>query len=299
MSVKIWLGAMLAGTALVVLAGARPDVEPMPEAPYRPPEAPWLTREAAAQVIGPGGGLGPLFQDVELGGPAPLPRVRARIAEFARANNVAIDLEIVDGVLAAVRFDVMFGGCCGYEAVDVLALRLHRPTDGGGCVGGPERWIDDWSFRAEPAVRGRARVRGNRLAVRWERAMKLAELLARADRLLGADPVAVAEKARDRWTEIEPGRRYLHEMPYGLFARTPWFVSPPRDDPGIVVAVARDRITEVSFSIGIDPYEDMMAALRSRWDRPRIRDQTWTWRRSDRIVTAEIDESTLITIRSR
>jgi len=78
MSAKAWLAAMVAGTALVVLVGARHD--PAPVAPAPPaPETPWLTREEAAEIVAPDGSLGPLSAGVVIGGTPPLPAVRDRI----------------------------------------------------------------------------------------------------------------------------------------------------------------------------------------------------------------------------
>ena len=127
------LAAMVAGT-VAVIAGV-PRREPAPPGRAHPSvgarERPWLTREATAQIVTVDGSLGPLFAGVELGGPPPTPDVRARINAFARANQVEIELDVADDTLVAVRFAVSFGGCCGYEAADVLALRLGRPDTGG------------------------------------------------------------------------------------------------------------------------------------------------------------------------
>src|SRR5262245_9618481 len=97
MSGARWLVGMVVGTALTLLLGARPDrVTPTPT-PRLPPERPWLTPAAAAEVFGDSGRMGPLFDDVELGGPAPPSPVRARIAEFARTHDLDIDLEMREG----------------------------------------------------------------------------------------------------------------------------------------------------------------------------------------------------------
>jgi hypothetical protein len=303
MSAQVWLGAMVAGSVLVIVAGSRTEPAPEPVPPRLPLEAPWLTREAAAEIIGPGGSLGSLFDGVTLGGTPPLPAVRARIDEFARGNNVTIDLEIVDEEVAAVRFEVMYGGCCGYEGADALAARMGRPKTGGGCMGVERGWVDDWAIALDEGVYVRARVRVNRLLVRWERVTTLEGLLERADRLLGADRGAVGSVARDRWIEIDPGR-YRLEVPYPFFGSR-WF-SEYWPVLGIQVEVDRRRIVEVSFSIRDrdQELERVHAVFRSHWGRPRIRDggETWTWHKPDRIVTAgfEPDESTTtVTLRLR
>jgi hypothetical protein len=302
-SAKGMLGAMVAGSVLVVVAVSRLDsAPPPPTTPQRPYDVPWLTPDAAAQLIGVGGTLGPVFSDLELGGPAPSSIVRTRIAEFARANDVEIDLEVVDRRLAAVRFAVTFRGCCGYEGADVLALRLGRPKT-QECCGCETGWIDDWvTVNEDRSIHMRARVRVNRVVIRWERALTLPELLDRADTLFDANATTVGNAARDRWTELEPGRRYLLEVPY-QFARSDFGSAPrlkDRDDLGFQVVVDRGRITELSFSLrDLDP--SFRAVLRSHWGRPRVEPQdVWTWRTPDRIVTADLDDGTAtIAMRTR
>jgi hypothetical protein len=105
-SARVMLGMMVVGSALVVYLGSRgsDDPEPAPPPPKQP-ETPWLTPAAAAQVVGADGMPGPLFRGIDLGGPAPLPDAQARIAAFARDNNVDLRLEIagtteVDGLRA-------------------------------------------------------------------------------------------------------------------------------------------------------------------------------------------------------
>jgi hypothetical protein len=298
------VAAMIAGTVLVVVAGARsPTTQRAPPQPP-PPEVPWLTPEAAAQVVAPGGGLGPLFEGVELGGPAPSPAQRARIAAFARDHRVAIELEVDDGELAAVRFAVTFGGCCGYEGADVLALRLGRP-DTERCCGCESTWIDDWALTLDGGVRMRGRVRVNRVDVRWEPALELPELLDRADRLLGMHVASVRDAAGDRWSELEPGRRYQLEVAYPFVDAT-WFVNPGmehRADLGLHLTAERGRIVEVTLSLrdrDDDRARVLVATMRSRWGRSRVASGAWTWLLSDRVVTAALHAPiTRIAIRAR
>jgi hypothetical protein len=306
MSAKVWLAAMVAGSVVVIVAGSRERPDPLPPQPRMSPESPWLSREAAAEIVGPGGSLGPLFAGVTLGGSAPLPAVRERIAEFARANNVEIELEIVDDEVAAVRFEVVYGGCCGYEGADALAARMGRPKTGGSCMRVEPGVLDDWVFANEDGVHVRARVRVNRLMVRWERMATFDELLERADRLLGADRGAASSDAGDRWREIEPGRQYLLEIPYPFLGSGWYDTYPAMQDPGILVQVDRRKIVEVSFQIR-QPDEEpdrVPDGLRSHWGRPRIRagGETWTWRKPDRIVTAGFDpdvSNTTVALRLR
>src|SRR5688572_256614 len=134
---------MLVGTAIVVAVGARDD-KPQPALEKPREQVDWLSNEDAAQVIGADGEPGPLFAGAELGAPAPPELIRQRIAEFARAHNLDIDLEVRDGVLEAIRLVVTYGGCCGYEAVDVLARRLGRPVAGTNATLA-DLWVDDWA----------------------------------------------------------------------------------------------------------------------------------------------------------
>jgi hypothetical protein len=295
MSAQVWLGAMVAASVLVVATSRRSEPEPEKPIPRAPLERPWLTPDAAAQIIGADGSLGPLFEGVELGGPAPSPTVRARIAAFASAHNVSIDLEVAEGTLTAVRFDVTFGGCCGYEGADVLARRLGRPRLGGGCMGTEPYWVDDWGIAGEDGIHVRARVRVNRVMVRWERQLGVVELLERADRLLGANAVEVARDAGDRWIEIEANRRYRLETPYPIDPLRRWHP----DDMGIQVVVASGRIIELSFSVH-DEDGHSTRRLRKHWGRPKIIDEMRTWRTSDRIMIADRDSPVpKITIRMR
>ena len=299
MSTKRLLFATVLATALIIIVLMRRS-EPARQATVHAPraETPWLSREAAEQIIGPGGTLGPLFSDVMLGGPVPAPEVRARIAEFARRNHVSIDFDYANNGLDAIRFAVSFGGCCGYEGADVLALRLSRPSTGNCCVCGPETWINDWAIATEDGLHVRARVRVNRVEVRWQRLMTTADLLERADSLLGMHAVTAGKEARDAWFELERDRSYRLEVPYMLFGDSP-FVSDARNRPGLRVVVERDRIVQVSLELQYAD-SDVLEALAKQWGRPRKRNDTWTWQLPDRVVTAEVGAGTSpITIAKR
>lgn len=243
MSAPIWLAAMVAGTVTVLGAGRRPEPDPAPPAPHVVQEVPWLTPEAAGEVIGPHGNLGPLFAGVILGGTPPLPELRARIDAFARTNHVAIDLDIVNDEVAAIRFEVKYSGCCGYEAADTFATRIRRPTRGGGCSSRPEEWINEWAAIVEDGVRMRASVRVNRVVVHWERVATFPELLERVEGMLGSSDAAFRQSVN----ETRPARLYRLEVPY-----------PVHDDylhDNLSIDVGSDgrRITEVAFSIS-DPH---------------------------------------------
>ncbi len=274
---------MVAGTAAVVWLvprhEARPE-SPVQEHAYDPQ---WLTKAAAAQVIGEDGSPGPLFAGVYLGGPTPDATVRARIADFARRNHVAIDLVIADDTVQAIHFDVTFGGCCGYEAADVLALRLQRPHTGWCCVCGGDRWIDDWAITNDAGVYTRARVRVNRVAVRWERALSVPELVERADSLLGADIHALARSSGDRLTQLA-GDDYQLEVPY---PDAP-YGEDLRTRNGLALHAERGRVVEVSTSVRAlddDTSRALAAVLRAR-------------RKAGRIAKLDADEGR-ITLRTR
>jgi hypothetical protein len=110
--VTVWGWLYLAATSTVLLCGMvlRSPLAVATETPSdtgatvrRSPERPWLTREAAAQVVRDDGGLGPLFDGLTLGGPPPSPALRARLAAFEAANDVHLGVEIGEGVVVAVR----------------------------------------------------------------------------------------------------------------------------------------------------------------------------------------------------
>jgi len=275
--------AMVAGTAAVIALGRRPT----PAAPpvrEKAPETPWLSHEADAQIIGDGGEPGPLFAGLPLGGPAPLPEMRARIDAFAKANHVDIDLDVRDGELVAIRFGVTYHGCCGYEGADMLALRVRRPSYGGGCTGPwPPEWINDWAFANGDGIHVRAKVRVNRLEVRWERTESLAELLEHADRLLGQQTQKVRETEKHRFAELIPHERYVVEAPMPSPA---WPDRIGHDDLGIVLEAHAGRITEVTLEIDRVDIEELDRAMRARWGRPHVADdEDPIWRLADRTVT--------------
>ncbi len=283
--------------------GGRRATEPKPTIP--PPrvhEAAWLTPEAAAQVIGPGSRLGPLFAGVDVGGPPPSPEMRTRIDAFARANHVDIAIDVADDEVVAVRFAVEFAGCCGYEGADVLALRLGRPKtyDCCDCEGS---WADDWGIATEDGLRLRAHVHVNRVEVRWERPASVPEIVERADGLIGTEVARAARGAGYHWTEILPGEQYMIEVPFPTTVFTGYRDS-YRENVGIVADARGGKIVETSFALRGREHseiEDAVSAMRARWGRPRkTGDDELTWRTRDRIVTAELDDySGRVTIKRR
>jgi hypothetical protein len=302
MGAKGLLVAMVAGTALVMAFGARKS-EPHRAPPTKAAvyEEPWLTPEAAAQIAGPDGTLGPLFEGLFVGGPAPTPEVRARIAEFARKNHVSIDFEIADGDIAAIRFSVTFGGCCGYEGADVLARKLGRRSTGVCCVCGPDTWLDDWTEVSDDGTHLRGNVHVNRVRVRWEKTAELPELLERADHLIGRDVAKLEKSAGDRWSHVA-GDEYLLEEPFPFPASND-FGRPPalgeRDDMGFRIGIAADHVATVSMALRYYDSDELKKALRAHYGRPHVDDGTWTWTKSDRVITAGVDGWPDLSIKQR
>jgi len=144
--------------------------------------------------------------------------------------------------------------------------------------------------------------------VRWERSATLSELLARADGLLGIETATVRATAGDRWIDLDVGHEYLLEVAYP-FARDGGFGTSvllrDRADLGVHVLAEGGRIAEVSFALhsadNDDAVKQLQAAMRTHWGRPRTKyEETWTWRTSDRTVTADLASYTpQITIRKR
>jgi hypothetical protein len=269
---------MIVGSVVVLLAVPRRGEPRAATLAPRAAERPWLSREATAELFGPDGTLGPLFADLTLGGPAPSVETRARIAAFAHQNDVDIRFEVAGDELAAIRFAVTFGGCCGYEGADTLGRKLGRPRTWGACSSPPD-WVDDWSVTSDN-VHLLARVRVNRLEVRWEPTVTLPELLDRAEGLIGSTRASVREAVGDRWIETDPDH-YLLEVPYA-FVRDSYGVSPglrQRPDLGLQVTVDHGRITEVSLELrdlDVDAFDE---ALRVRWGRPHFPDKEQQWQR--------------------
>ncbi|HEX7699447.1 MAG TPA: hypothetical protein VF403_01960, partial [Kofleriaceae bacterium] len=296
MSAKTMLWTMIAGSvAVMLIAARRPDPRPAPT-PLRAHERPWLSPEATRQIIGPEGGLGPLFSDVELGGSAPAPEVRARIAEFARANDVDIRFEVVAGELVAVRFAVTFGGCCGYEGADTLGRQLGRARTWSCCNCKPD-WVDDWAITLDNGVHVRGHVHVNRVEVRWEQAANLAALLDRAETVTGKTRASLRESADDRWTDFASDRSLLEvAYPFGGANDDGFAVRlAARDDLGLHVVTRRGRVVEVAFRLrDVQDADELAATLRKRWGRPRFvteKPTTWAWRTRGLEITAEVEDS--------
>ena len=291
------VGMVVSGLVVwgVVALVPRSEVPAEAAAVAAAPERPWLDHAVADEIVGPGGTLGPLFTGVTLGGAPPPAEVRDHIAAFAREHDVAIDFEIVDDELVAIRFDVTFGGCCGYEGAEALANRIGRPKHLGGC-GDPTYYYDNWALAHEDGTHVDGTVRVNRFSLRWERAIAVDEMLSRAEQLLGAERGTISAAAGDRWLELETGKRYLLELPYS-FVNHSW--QPARSRPadrGLTITTDRRIVTDVMFETSAD-----RKLLKKRWGTPRVVGEgSWLWYRGDRAITADfVDERTTVTIARR
>lgn len=296
-SIKSLVGMIVVGLVALafVLWGRRPAAEPAAAAEPALAERPWLSREVADQIIGPGGTLGPVFVGITLGGPAPSREARARIVAFARRNDVSIQFEVADEELVAIRFDVTFGGCCGYEGVDALAARIGRPKHLGGC-GEPTYFYDNWATAHEDGTHVRGTVQVNRLSLRWERRISLEDVVARAETMLGTDRGTISANARERWLELDAGKRYLLELPY-TFADTWEHIRTRPAERGIQLLTDRRIVTELTLTTDED-----RTRLKARWGKPRISGggDYWTWHKSDRTIVASFeDRKTTITLSRR
>ena len=287
--------AMVVGTSLVVVLARRP-AEPaahMRELPARP-DVSWLSREADARVIGPDGEPGPLFAGLQLGGTAPTPEQRERIAAFARANQVAIDLAVANGQLTAIRLDIDYGGCCGYEGVDVLGLRLHRPRKIRCCDDlDAWTWSNKWAY-VTGHIHGHVRVHVGHVSLRWEAVLSLADVLERADGLLGQRVDDVRRVARDAYDEYPAIQYRVLEIPYidADNVHRGRFGAP--DDFMLWLDASDGVITGVTFVVDQD-----FAPLEARWGPGRVHDGVHTWRPSGRQVTARTDNWLSITLQKR
>jgi hypothetical protein len=293
MAAKLMLAGIIGG---VVAIGAMAKSWPAPEdepAPTRDqPLDGWLSKEAAAQIFGgEKGGLGPLFAGMWPGSTAPSKEATDRIAAFARAHNVEIDLDIENEELVAIRFSVVFGGCCGYQGADILALRLGRPKT-SECCGCANEWVDDWAISTEDGgLHVRTSVRVNRVKVRWQKALTVPQILERADGLVGKHASQVARTVpSDRWRETEPGL-FLLELPFPNAEH--WNYWPGgglknRTDLGLIAKVENGIVVGVSGQLRHLDHEEMRVATKSRWGKwPREADEGWTWTKPDRVILAD------------
>lgn len=289
---------LIAGSIVIttVAAARQPErtAKPAPAA-KKLKEKPWLSGAAINELVTREGGLGPLFADLSLGGPAPTPEQRARIAAFARENEVEIYLDATADELRAIRLGVTFGGCCGYEGADTFArTRLARPRTGGDCSGHASEWVDDWVTDPHDGTTMRADVRVNHVDVRWEAALTTPELFDRAEGLVGKP-----HGTSGRWIELEPNHAFLYEVP-AVLTGFDWIdpsVGPHRDDLGLHVTAEHGRVSEVSFRLAAVDGDELAKLLRARYGQPRHTENGLEFHAHGRTITAQIDWSASIAIR--
>jgi hypothetical protein len=275
----LWMliaGSVLAMVVAVFRGQAQPAAKPVKAHAH---ERPWLTHEAMQQVVGEGGGPGPLFADLTLGGPRPPHATRDRIAAFANANGIEIQLDVTNGELAAIRVGVTFGGCCGYEGADTLGRLLHRTNVEECCCECRGTPADDWTTASDDGIAIHGHVAVNRIDVRWEAMLTLPELLDRAEAIVGKPRATVRAHAGDRWHDRMIDQ--VIDVPF-VFASDDYAY-----ERGLHVTAERGRIADVSFSIrGLDT-EELGQTLRKRWGKPRETQDTWIWRAADRVITVD------------
>ena len=291
MGAKAMLATMVAGTAVVMLVGARDAAPVHSSQPAKRTEAPWLTREASAQLIGSGGTLGPLFAGVILGGAEPPAPIRERIAAFAAEHDVDIDLDIADGNVVAVNVGVTFAGGFGYEGADVLALRMRRPSSGVCCVCGPDTWYNDWGIGFDDGTYLHARVRVNRVEARWVPTMSQEEVVSFAESLLDARMSDVRRLAGERLWERDGAASI--EVPFAAIHDEPLVIA--YGDFALRLVVENGRVADVTVPLRRYSAEQERASQRlviDRFGRPRKHRNEhstwWTWRQPNRIVEASM-----------
>jgi hypothetical protein len=270
---------LIAGSVIMmVIAVMRGVPQPPPKpAKVRAHERPWLTHEAMQELVSPGGGPGPLFASLTLGGTPPNAEIRHGIEAFALENAIEIRFEVADHELKAIRVGVAFGGCCGYEGTDTFGRLLHRTRvydDCEDCRGTP---ATDWSAASDDGVSIHGHVEVNRIEVRWEAMLELSEVLDRAEAIAGRPRAMVRAHAGDHWRERKTEQVF----------DVPFVFSPNSEDNdhSLHLAIEHGRIAEVSFTVRGQNSETVGEMLRKRWGRPHVADHVWTWQTPERVIT--------------
>src|SRR3569623_3171613 len=280
---------LIGGIGLLAASIPRPAPSPLPKCAHMT-ERPWRTRVAQDQLIGLDGGPGPLFAGLTLGGPAPSPEQSAAIAQFENANGGVIHLDVRDDTLGAIRLSITFGGCCGYEAVDVLGMRLSRPRVYDCCDCSDYTPQDDWAFEPVVGVHARFHTHVNTLTVRWEPALTNEEVLDAAEAMFGESIDKLKRASGHRIREAEP-HEYVVELPYD--APRPPFEGRP--SIGMHVSTHAGAVREVSLELIGDPPADVEYApvekvLRKRYGRPHVDAETGelVWHRNGHTIKATV-----------
>ena len=293
MGARLLLAAMLVGTPTVMVLGARDDAPAAP-AQIAPTytEKPWLSREATAQLIAPGGMLGPLFAGVILGGSEPPAPIRERIAAFAREHDIDIDLNVDDGMVTAVTIGVTYDGGYGYQGADVLAFRMQRPNSGVCCVCGPDTWYNDWGIGFADGTYLHARVNVNRVEARWVAGMSTTEVLAFAESLVGLRMSELRTRFGDRM--FDRYRDYTDiEIPYANTSSNEPLVIAHGDYAMKIMSSDDGHVGDVSIRLrgwddeGDEANKRIVLARYGRPRRERNEHSTWwSWRRNDYTISA-------------
>lgn len=287
MRVNHALGLVIAGSVATMFIATREHAKPAPAAKPRVAERPWLSHEDAAQLVEDDGALGPLFAGLELGGPPPTPDQRAKVQAFARAHAVAIDLQVANDELVEIHLAVTYGGCCGYEGADWLAHRLGRWSTGQCCVCGEETLTNDWTHAFDDGVHLRGLVRVNRVEATWTEQLTPAQLVERADAMLGKRRDKVALGPNESWHALGEGY-YRLELSYPTMVSTAGLSSGwlhgARPDLGILVHAVRGTVVDVTLDRYIDP-EPVERALTARYGRRHYDG----WRRAGHVVRRDLD----------
>lgn len=300
--VKVAIAAVLVAIGLsAMVAASWPAYAPEADAATAvEPEKPWFTYEALREIFDGERGFGPLFEGSTVGRSAPSPETRARIAAFAKQHGIAIDLQIEDDELRSVTLDITFGGCCGYEGVDVMAMGLGRPRY-SECCNCKGTYIDNWALHTEDA-RIRVTVRVNRLTLHWEPRIALPVLLARMDALIGMRAETVKKSEGKHWKEADG--RILLEQPYDFSGPNDWLGVAPglagRTDLGAEVRVEDGVIADIEFTLypSVDT-DEAIEAYQKLWGTPKLTDDDRTWTKRDRVITTNRERRLVKLTRAR
>lgn len=289
--------ALTIGSVVLAWVARRPEHAESHRTAAPHPLERWLPHSAEAALIADDGGLGPLFSDLLLGGPAPAPDVRDRIAAFARANHVAIELDVADDELSSIRVAVEFGGCCGYEGADMLALHLGRPRTDTCCGCGERTWANEWAVTHDD-THLRARVIVNRVELTWQPMLTMGEVLDRAEHLLGTPVTTLAARRGERLIERAPGTEFTLALPFPFQTDGSSDTVRHGRQLGLRMAIEHGRVAQISFGVHGDN-DELTAAFRRRWGRPRVTDEGRTWRTPTVEVTTAVDEVRELVLRTR
>ncbi|HEY0254355.1 MAG TPA: hypothetical protein VGC41_22665, partial [Kofleriaceae bacterium] len=187
-------------------------------------------------------------------------------------------------------------GCCGYEGADAFAARrLHRPRTAGDCSGEPPGWVDDWVADPADGTSVHARVRVNRVDVRWESSIAPAELFEKAEQLVGKP-----RGTSDRWIVLEPEHRFIYQVPIALMRDYPYTtgsIGTHREDLGLRVTTDHGRVSQVDFKLDAVDRDAFELMLKARWGAPKKLDAGLEFHANGHTITAFAEYENQVTIR--